>query len=115
MEKNDDIGFVLLNNSRYEKHKNIQLNTCFLLHESDKGNMKDWMCEARNGDYFRVNIIAGMVSMKRGETGYEVIGNPSFVLEPVIGLDKKEDLEKCKFSDIKKFMGWRINKDNYIE
>ena len=56
-----------------------------------------------------------MVSMKRGETGYEVIGSPSFVLEPEIGLDKKEDLEKCKFSDIKKFMGWRINKDNYIE
>tara|TARA_Y100000310_G_C20690727_1_gene822012 strand:+ start:3357 stop:3704 length:348 start_codon:yes stop_codon:yes gene_type:complete len=115
MEKNEDIDFVILNKNRYEELNNIPLTCCFLIHESDKGNMRDWMCETRNGHYLRIHIIAGMISMKRAETENEVIGNAGFVLKPVIGLDNKEDLRKCKFSDIKKFMKWRINKDNYIE
>ena len=115
MEKNNDIDFAILNKRRYEKYKGTNLTTCFLVRESEKGHMKDWMCETRNGDYFRVNIVAGMVSMMRSETEYDITGPATNILNPVLGLQNKEDLEKCKFSDIKKFMKWRINKDNYIE
>tara|TARA_R100000808_G_scaffold24765_1_gene58162 strand:+ start:1991 stop:2338 length:348 start_codon:yes stop_codon:yes gene_type:complete len=115
MEKNNDIDFAILNQKRYEKYKGINLSTCFLVHESEKGHMKDWTCITRNDDFFRVNIIAGMVSMMRGETEYDITGPATNILNPVLGLQNKEDLEKCKFSDIKKFMKWRINKDNYIE
>jgi hypothetical protein len=80
----------------------------------ESGSSKEWMCECKNGDFLRVLYISGMVSMARGETEYEITGSPMEILKPVIGVDEREDVNKCTFKDIKLYMNWKINEDNYL-
>lgn len=109
--KKNGISFTIIKINKYNEFSNIYLQQAFPVKDTEI--IKEWMCECKNGDLLRVNYTAGLVCMLRGETEYDVLGNPN-ILKPVMGIDKKEDIKNCTFEDIKKSMRWKIKKENYI-
>lgn len=105
------VSFVIINDKLLRKLGNIHLTSSFPTKE--ESNTKEWICECKNGDILRINYTAGLVSMLRGPTEYDTMGSPR-ILKPVIGIDRKEDIKKCTFKDIKLFMNWKIRKDKYL-
>ena len=112
MREMTKIRFAILNDKRLKEFSDISLSSAMPLKEN--GSSTEGRCECKNGDFLRVIYVAGMASMARAETEYEITGSPMNVLKPVMGVDNREDMSKCTFKDIKLFMNWKISKDNYL-
>ena len=106
--------FSIMDDKAWKKYSGIRLYSSFPTDSfSDEPRLtREWMCETKN-TYLLVKYFGGMLTVGSSERMDNVRDDMSLIAR--VSDRQKFEVDRTTFTDIKNFMQWHINDDDYAD